>query len=216
MTSSATYPTQRRRLYLPVHDRLAFVPLGNNRAMIGQLLTLPLRLGARSTQLVLRTAEGVVGRAAMGAMQIVGAVKGRDTGAGHENGNASASPSPRSSRASESSPSQETSAPRTPSQSRGTSSAREPGGRSAPPPNASAESAPTERTTPIVSAPQPEDVEQPPASEPAHVSEEAELVREEAEAGAEDGAGASVRVQPPWEGYEHMAAREVIARLGDA
>ena len=41
-------------------------------------------------------------------------------------------------------------------------------------------------------------------------------MREEAEPGAEDGAGASVHVQPPWDGYEHMAAREVIARLGDA
>ena len=41
-------------------------------------------------------------------------------------------------------------------------------------------------------------------------------MREEAEPGAEDGAGAAVRVQPPWEGYERMAAREVIARLGDA
>ena len=41
-------------------------------------------------------------------------------------------------------------------------------------------------------------------------------VREEAEPGAEDGAGASVTIRPPWEGYEHMGAREVIARLGDA
>jgi hypothetical protein len=172
--------------------------------MIGQLLTLPLRIGARGTQLVLRTAEGVVGRAAMGAMQIVGAVKRGDTSSGHENGNAATSSpsgssavSEPSSAASAPSPSRGTSAPRTPPRPRETTPA-------------------PERPTPIVSAPQPQDVEQPLTPEPVHVSEEPELVREEAEPGAEDGAGASVRVQPPWEGYERMAAREVIARLGDA
>jgi hypothetical protein len=51
--------------------------------------------------------------------------------------------------------------------------------------------------------------------EPVHVSEEATLVREEAEPGAEDGAGAEVSVREPWDGYAHMNAREVIARLSD-
>jgi hypothetical protein len=74
----------------------------------------------------------------------------------------------------------------------------------------------TSDTAPIVSAPQPENVEAPTAPAPVHVSEEADLVREEAEPGAEEGAGASVTVRPPWDGYERMAAREVIARLGDA
>jgi hypothetical protein len=160
-----------------------------------------LRVGARGTQLVLRTAEGVVGRAAMGAMQIVGAVKRGDTSSGHENGNASASQP--------GAPSPAREADRTPARPPDASAERsEPLGRAGP--------AASERTTPIVSAPQPQDVEQPLAPEPVHVSEEAELVREEAEPGAEDGAGAAVRVQPPWEGYERMAAREVIARLGDA
>jgi hypothetical protein len=48
------------------------------------------------------------------------------------------------------------------------------------------------------------------------VSEEPELVEELAEPGAEDGAGAEVRVEPPWEGYEQMNAKQVIARLGSA
>ncbi len=39
------------------------------------------------------------------------------------------------------------------------------------------------------------------------------LVRESAEPGAEDGAGASVTVAEPWEGYSGMNAREVVARL---
>jgi hypothetical protein len=51
---------------------------------------------------------------------------------------------------------------------------------------------------------------------PVHVSEEPELVREEAEAGAEDGAGASVTVMEPWNGYAHMNAREIIARAEQA
>jgi hypothetical protein len=52
--------------------------------------------------------------------------------------------------------------------------------------------------------------------EPSHVSEEPELVRESAEPGAEEGAGASLHVRAPWEGYERMSAREVIARCSGA
>jgi hypothetical protein len=51
-------------------------------------------------------------------------------------------------------------------------------------------------------------------AEPAHVSEEPELVREEAEPGAEDGAGAQIRVDQPWDGYARMTANQVIERLG--
>ncbi|MGN6871078.1 MAG: hypothetical protein ACTHMY_22010 [Solirubrobacteraceae bacterium] len=58
--------------------------------------------------------------------------------------------------------------------------------------------------------------EAPMVREPVHVSEEPELVREEAEPGAEDGAGASVTVAPPWDGYAHMNARDVIARARQA
>jgi hypothetical protein len=48
------------------------------------------------------------------------------------------------------------------------------------------------------------------------VSEEPELVEAFADPGAEDGAGAAVHVEEPWEGYAHMTANEVIARLADA
>jgi hypothetical protein len=41
-------------------------------------------------------------------------------------------------------------------------------------------------------------------------------VREEAEPGAEDGAGPRVVVQEPWEGYARMSAKDVIARLAGA
>jgi hypothetical protein len=46
-----------------------------------------------------------------------------------------------------------------------------------------------------------------------HVSEEAVLVAEVADLGAEDGAGAEVRVDEPWPGYDRMTAAAIIARL---
>jgi outer membrane biosynthesis protein TonB len=51
---------------------------------------------------------------------------------------------------------------------------------------------------------------------PAHVSEEPTLVDEVAETGAEDGAGAQVRVDEPWENYHQLGAKDVIDRLIDA
>ena len=57
----------------------------------------------------------------------------------------------------------------------------------------------------------------PSESEPGHVSTEPELVEELADPGAEDGAGAEVRVVgEPWPGYRHLKARDVIARLPSA
>jgi hypothetical protein len=52
--------------------------------------------------------------------------------------------------------------------------------------------------------------------EPVHVSREPELVREVAEPGAEDGAGAHVTVIEPWAGYARMNARDVIERARQA
>ena len=52
--------------------------------------------------------------------------------------------------------------------------------------------------------------------EPAHVSEEPELVEESAEPGAEDGAGAAITVAEPWDGYGQMSAKDVIDRAGMA
>jgi hypothetical protein len=46
-----------------------------------------------------------------------------------------------------------------------------------------------------------------------HVSEEPELVEEVAEPGAEDGAGAQIRIAEPWDGYRTMKAADVIDRL---
>ncbi len=46
-----------------------------------------------------------------------------------------------------------------------------------------------------------------------HVDTGAVLVAESAEAGAEDGAGAEIRVEAPWPGYGRLRAREVIDRV---
>jgi hypothetical protein len=48
---------------------------------------------------------------------------------------------------------------------------------------------------------------------PDHVDEEAVLVAEVAEEGAEDGAGPELHIDEPWEGYDRMAAVEVCDRL---
>jgi hypothetical protein len=51
---------------------------------------------------------------------------------------------------------------------------------------------------------------------PVHVSEEPELVRAVAEPGAEDGAGAAIRVAEPWNGYRRMTAKDVVERARSA
>ena len=53
----------------------------------------------------------------------------------------------------------------------------------------------------------------PVAPEPVHVSEEPELVAEVADRGAEEGAGAEVHVDEPWDGYDRMTAAAIKGRL---
>jgi hypothetical protein len=52
-----------------------------------------------------------------------------------------------------------------------------------------------------------------PVAEPEHVDTGEELVEEVAEPGAEDGAGAEVRVAEPWDGYRELRAADVIERV---
>jgi hypothetical protein len=61
--------------------------------------------------------------------------------------------------------------------------------------------------------PEPPVAAPPEPPEPVHVSEEPVLVAEVAEAGAEDGAGAELRIDEPWEGYSTMSASEIRTRL---
>lgn len=51
---------------------------------------------------------------------------------------------------------------------------------------------------------------------PDHVDEEVVLVAETAEAGATDGAGPELHVDPPWDGYDEMTAADVRDRLAAA
>jgi hypothetical protein len=71
-------------------------------------------------------------------------------------------------------------------------------------------SAARRRTT---SAPAPKAAAPAPPPEPAHLDEEPELVAEVAEAGAEEGAGAELHVNEPWDGYDAMTAPEVSRRI---
>jgi hypothetical protein len=60
---------------------------------------------------------------------------------------------------------------------------------------------------------------QPPAPEPPppdHVDREAVVVAEFADAGAEDGAGAQISVDEPWDGYGQLGARDIVAQLATA
>ena len=55
-----------------------------------------------------------------------------------------------------------------------------------------------------------------PAPEPVHVDRDAVVVLESADAGAEDGVGAQIHVDEPWDGYDHMKAKDVTAQLATA
>jgi hypothetical protein len=68
----------------------------------------------------------------------------------------------------------------------------------------------TQATPAVQTAPPPPP---PPPPPPAHVSREPELVDASADPGAEDGPGASVRIDEPWAGYGQMTAPDVIDRL---
>jgi hypothetical protein len=83
-------------------------------------------------------------------------------------------------------------------------------------PTAPASPSPTTPRPPAAEQVPPEIQPAPLETEPVHVSEEPTLVEEFAEPGAEDGAGAQVRIAEPWDGYADLNAADVIARLSDA
>lgn len=82
-------------------------------------------------------------------------------------------------------------------------------------------SAPTVESSQRPATPPPPATREPPPDaetepEPEHVDEQATVVAEFAEPGAEDGAGAEVELSEPWDGYDRMHVEEVLPRLGDA
>ena len=87
-----------------------------------------------------------------------------------------------------------------------------------PPPAGAPVPAPSDVAAPV---PTPAAAAEPVAREPDepaedHVSRDAVVVAESADAGAEDGAGAQIRVGEPWEGYGKLTAKEVNDRLAAA
>jgi hypothetical protein len=89
----------------------------------------------------------------------------------------------------------------------------------APPTRTEAPERPTQIQTagaPPLNQSEPIDYDAPAEPEPVHVDEGSELVEEVADQGAEDGAGAQVRVAEPWDGYRALRAADVIERLGQA
>lgn len=183
--------------------------------MVGELITLPFRIWLRSTQLALRVGEELTGRAAEAAFELAGAVMGARRG-----GQAATQPRDEAEREPPTAP-DPSAAPR-PSRPAPPARPRRP----APPPRPDDEGgsaphlAPAPETVPAedLATAEPTASPLPPelTGEETHVSAEPELAMESAEPGAEDGAGASVTVLEPWEGYGRMAARQVIDRLAAA
>jgi hypothetical protein len=80
----------------------------------------------------------------------------------------------------------------------------------APPPAAGETSASSSLEQPVAVGPAVPAVAPPGAKQ---VDDEAVQVAQSAERGAEDGAGAQVRVDPPWDGYDAMTAADIRDRL---
>lgn len=164
--------------------------------MVGDLIMLPVRVGVRATQLWFRAAEETISVAANATSRVVGLAAARSGG-----GNGAATPPRETGRSSETEPASSGSVS-TVERPRETEDREDI--------IAAAEAAMAE--TEPVAAPEPPP---PPAEpEPVHVSEEPTLVEELAEPGAEDGAGAEIHINEPWDGYARMSAKEIVARLG--
>jgi hypothetical protein len=163
--------------------------------MVGELITLPLRVGVRATSLALRGTEEVATRAFAVAMKAAAVVRPAPP---------EQAPSPEERRPSPSQPTPAFSEKPRPEPRPRKSELRKDSPRAEPP-------ARVDPTPPSVDAPSPD-----PEPEPVHVSEEPTLVEEFAEPGAEDGAGPEVTIDEPWDGYAHTNAKDVIARLDQA
>lgn len=169
------------------------------------MITLPVRVSLRGAEFGLRVGQTVAERA-IGLLGTVLMPTARRPRAGHEYHSASAR-----ARENGSSP------PEAPGRSRTGSAGGDPRSGASSPERAVAaqEAVAAERPAPAASEP-PEPV--PPApgpQQPSHVDEAATVIDEVAEPGAEDGAGAEIRIAEPWEGYAQLKAADVVAGLAD-
>jgi hypothetical protein len=196
---------------------VATVFAGNQQHIIGDLITMPLRLSWSATQLGLRVTERlallpvrVAGHLIEAAWRAPAEPRGAGRAAGPSESvdgavarrvEPEAIPEPRRTGAAQSPSPRDAAAP----EGRRAESPHAP--VASPQPKPAAEACPRSRAAAAPAA-------QPTA--PVHVSEEVELVQSFADPGAEDGAGAAVHVEEPWERYAQMGAREIIARLAGA
>lgn len=171
--------------------------------MAGKLIMLPLRVWFRSARLITRVGVDAAGKAVSLAGQTIGIASsnGSSSDNGRQAGPATAETGWREESVEQPISPVDVEHPHD-----------EPERRPAP---AKPRDTPRPRPVSAVRPPRAEP-EAPAVQEPVHVSEEPELVREVAEPGAEDGAGAGVTVIEPWAGYAHMSARDVIARARQA
>ncbi len=171
--------------------------------MAGKLITLPLRVWFRSARLLTRVGVDAAGKAVSLAGQTIGIASsnGSSSETGRQPGPATAETGWREEPIEQPVSPVDVEHPHD-----------EPERRPAP---AKPRDTPRPRSVSAARPPR-EEPEAPVVQEPVHVSEEPELVREVAEPGAEDGAGAAVTVIEPWAGYAHMSARDVIARARQA
>ena len=170
--------------------------------MFGSLITQPLRIATRSAQITLRGAHQVVeiaeGLVGLIALKLIG----RN---GHQNGDGHPA---------------EPAVWRGPAASSTSSPADTAGPVAEPVPRSPlAEAAASAPGASAPASPEPAEAAPPAASlfaSTGHVDEEAELVEEIADPGAEDGAGAEMRIAEPWDGYRTMKAADIIDRLATA
>jgi hypothetical protein len=69
---------------------------------------------------------------------------------------------------------------------------------------------------PLIDRGEPVDYDSPTPVEPEHVDTGEVLVETVAEEGAQDGAGAQIRIAEPWDGYRELRAADVVARARTA
>ena len=189
--------------------------------MLKTLITAPARIGlgalrasllvtARVLELASEVAEAVIGAQSEEPVSGNGGMPATEPAFAPEDAVAERKPAPPRRKPA---PTRKPAPRRKPAPKRAPAAEGEPAAEREPPPPAEAESPPPPPSPPAEAAPPPP----PPAATapppPEHVSSEPTLVHEVAEPGAEGGAGAQVRVDAPWEGYDRLAATEVIDRL---
>jgi hypothetical protein len=179
--------------------------------MVGELITLPVRIGVRATRLWLRGAEEAARVAVSATGRLVDTVTSRDSRVEPDWTAASGADVAVPTAEDVAFPAERAaSAPASRLPDIGTADDR---------PGDATEDTDTSAQTTRAERPSepdqvsPSELDDVSPSEPDHVSEEPVLVDEFAEPGAEEGAGPEVHVDEPWDGYERMNATDIIARL---